>query len=103
MEDEEGQKCPLMESMGVYDGWNVSSMHNIAMSIMEGDWDRMKERRKENRRMNEELELVKGKLRVSELELRGEKQRGKKLEDELEGLKKKTEEIKRNKEVRERE
>lgn len=57
--------------------WNISRMHNIAMSIMEGDWDWMKEGRKENRRMNEELELMKGKLRISESELRGEKQRGK--------------------------
>lgn len=55
---------------------------------------------KANKRLNKDVGIMDGKLRVNEAELKGEQQRGRRLEEELEGVKKKVEEVKKHKKVR---
>lgn len=71
------------------------------MTIVEGDRERVRRGMEANKRLNKDVGIMDGKLRVNEAELKGEQQRGRRLEEELEeGVKKKLEEMKKHKKVR---
>lgn len=69
-------------------GYDVARVHKTAANIVKLERERIRRGMEENRRLNKETGIMKGRIRVSELELKGKRQGRKRLEEELEGLRK---------------
>lgn len=79
--------------------WDIAGLHASAVAIVNRDRELISRGMGGNIRLSKEIGILNAKLRVSELELKGERQRADRLEEELEMAKKEIEEVKKNKKV----